>query len=216
MDSDALTSTRGQVAYRRLRELILEGTFPPGTPLQENMLAAKIGVSRTPVREALAQLISEGLVSRVAGLTPVVRGLSADDLVEILHLRRLLEVEAASRAAASGQGGDLAAIRERLQAFLAGEQPTTEEHIALDDRLHATIARLSGSNLLAQFVQDLRLRTKVFDKGRLPERFIPGCHEHIAIIDAVLAGNAAAAETAMRTHLDHVRESIMTYLKRLF
>ncbi len=96
MDSDALTSTRGQVAYRRLRELILEGTFPPGTPLQENMLAAKIGVSRTPVREALAQLISEGLVSRVAGLTPVVRGLSADDLVEILHLRRLLEVEAAS------------------------------------------------------------------------------------------------------------------------
>ena len=95
MTGEGLTSTRGQTAYRRLRELILDGSFPPGSPLQENMLAARIGVSRTPVREALAQLISEGLVSRVAGLTPVVRGLSIDDFVEILHLRRLLEVEAA-------------------------------------------------------------------------------------------------------------------------
>jgi DNA-binding GntR family transcriptional regulator len=215
MTGEGLTSTRGQTAYRRLRELILDGSFPPGSPLQENMLAARIGVSRTPVREALAQLISEGLVSRVAGLTPVVRGLSIDDFVEILHLRRLLEVEAAGRAAASGKIADLPAIRERLLAFLDGEQPTTDEHMAIDDRLHGIVAALSGSNLLAQFVRDLRLRTKVFDKGRLPERFVPGCREHIAIIDAVVSGDVQAAETAMRTHLDNVRESIMTYLKRL-
>ena len=217
MATEAGTSTRAQVAYRQLRELILDGSFPAGTPLQENMLAAKIGVSRTPVREALALLISEGLVSRVAGLTPVVRMISIDDFVEILYLRRLLEVEAAGRAAASGRSSvELEAIRERLVSFLGGEQPTTEEHIAVDDKLHATIAELSGSNLLAQFVHDLRLRTKVFDKGRLPERFVPGCHEHIVIIDAVLNHDAHAAETAMRTHLDNVRESIMSYLKRLY
>ncbi|WP_210484815.1 GntR family transcriptional regulator [Microvirga antarctica] len=214
MDAHAVTSTRGQVAYQRLRELILDGSFPAGTPLQETMLAARIGVSRTPIREALAQLISEGLVSRVSGLTPVVRRLSVEDFVEILHLRRLLEVEAAGRAAGSGQSGDLRAIRERLVSFLAGEQPTTEDHIAIDDRLHTTIAELSGSKLLTQFVQDLRLRTKVFDKGRLPGRFVPGCQEHIAIIDAVLAADAPAAEAAMRRHIDNVRESIMGYLHR--
>ena len=87
--------------------------------------------------------------------------------------------------------------------------------MAIDDRLHGIVAALSGSNLLAQFVRDLRLRTKVFDKARLPERFVPGCREHIAIIDAVVSGDVQAAETAMRTHLDNVRESIMTYLKRL-
>jgi DNA-binding GntR family transcriptional regulator len=217
MATEVATATRAQVAYRRLRELILDGSFPPGTPLQETMLAAKIGVSRTPVREALAQLISEGLVSRVAGLTPVVRGLSIDDFVEILYLRRLLEVEAAGRAAASGRSSaELVQIRGWLVSFLAGEQPTTEEHIAIDDKLHAAIAALSGSNLLAQYVHDLRMRTKVFDKGRLPERFVPGCHEHIAIIDAVLTHDAQAAEMAMRTHLDNVRESIMSYLKHLY
>src|SRR4029079_14911453 len=102
-----------------------------------------------------------------------------------------------------------------LLAFLDGEQPTTDEHMAIDDRLHGIVAALSGSNLPAQFVRDLRLRTKVFDKGRLPERFVPGCREHSAIIDAVVSGDVQAAETAMRTHLDNVRESIMTYLKRL-
>lgn len=215
MDGEALTATRGRATYHRLREMILDGTFPVGTPLQENMLAARLGVSRTPVREALAQLINEGLVSRVSGLTPTVRRLSIDEFVEILHMRRLLEVEAAGRAAESSGTGELPAIRERFVAFLEGEHPTVEEHTALDDRLHSTLAALSGSRLLAQYVADLRLKIKMFDKGRLPERFIPGSREHIAIIDAVLARRPEDAQRAMRDHLDNVRESILSFLRRL-
>jgi DNA-binding GntR family transcriptional regulator len=215
MDEAALTATRGQAAYHRLREMILDGTFPVGTPLQENMLATRLGVSRTPVREALAQLINEGLVSRVSGLTPTVRRLSLDEFVEILHMRRLLEVEAAGRAAESGQMGDLPEIRSRIAAFVAGEQPSVEEHTALDDRLHSTLANLSGSKLLARYVADLRLKTRMFDKGRLPERFLPGSKEHLAIIDAVLAKRPEEAQQAMRQHLDNVRESILNFLRRL-
>ncbi len=215
MDVEAFTATRGQATYHRLREMILDGTFPVGTPLQENMLAARLGVSRTPVREALAQLINEGLVSRISGLTPTVRRLSIDEFIEILHMRRLLEVEAAGRAAEAGGTGDLPIIRERIVAFISGEQPSPEDHTALDDRLHATLAELSGSKLLARYVTDLRSKTRMFDKGRLPERFLPGSREHLAIIDAVLAQRSAEAQHAMREHLDNVRESILRYLRRL-
>ncbi|MBB4042170.1 DNA-binding GntR family transcriptional regulator [Microvirga flocculans] len=213
--ADPLTSTRGQAAYRCLREMILDGTFPPETPLQENMLAARLGVSRTPIREALAQLLNEGLIARVSGLTPVVKRLSVDDFVEILHMRRLLEVEAAGRAARSSGTAVLRPIRERMMAFVAGEQPTDEEHAALDDQLHAAIASLSGSRLLTRYVTDLRLKTKMFDRGRLPERLVPGSQEHVAIIDAILAGQPEQAQEAMCTHLNNVRASILAYLGRL-
>lgn len=215
MNEEVPTATRGQAAYHRLRELILDGTFPVGTPLQENMLATRLGVSRTPVREALAQLINEGLVSRISGLTPTVRRLSIDEFVEILHMRRLLEVEAAGRAAEGGRMGDLPGIRDRIIAFIDGEYPSAAEHTALDDRLHSTLATLSGSKLLARYVADLRQKTRMFDKGRLPERFLPGSREHLAIIDAVLAQDSEGAQRAMRVHLDNVRESILSYLRRL-
>ncbi|KAA2236311.1 GntR family transcriptional regulator [Salinarimonas soli] len=204
----------GHATYERLRDLILGGALPADTALQEKRLADQLGVSRTPVREAITRLVAEGLVVRNGGLTPVVRRLSIGDFVEILHVRRLLEVEAAGLAAEAGGSPELEAVRARIEGFRR-EAPSPDEHVAVDDLLHATITSLAGSRLLTDLVQGLRQRTKIFDMGQMPHRFEPGIVEHLAIIDAVLARDPDGAKAAMRAHLDNVLASVIARVHRL-
>ncbi len=203
----------GHSTYERLRDLILSGALPVDSSLQEKRLAEQLGVSRTPVREAVTRLVADGLVVRIGGLTPVVRRLSVDDFVEILHVRRLLEVEAAGRAAEAGGSAELAAIRARIEGFRR-EAPTPDIHVAVDDMLHTAIAELAGSRLLADLVKGLRQRTRIFDMGQLPERFAPGIAEHIAVLDAVEARDPEAARAAMRAHLENVLAGVIAHLRR--
>lgn len=208
--------TLGHSTYTRLRDMILSGALTAGTTLQEKKLAESLGVSRTPVREAVMRLVMEGLVLRTAGLTPVVRKLSVDDFIEILHIRRLLEVEAARKAAEAGDGGALDGVARTMLSYRDGVVPTAEEHISSDDELHDKVARLAGSRLLASMIGDLRQKTRIFDMGRLPERFAPGVAEHIEIIEAIQSKDPDRAEIAMRTHIDNVRSSVLGHLRRLF
>ena len=91
--------TLGDATFKRLKAMILDGTLEPGTRLSEKKFADHLGVSRTPVREAIGQLVSEGLAKRSAGSAPVVSSVSLNEIMEILHVRSLLECEAARKAA---------------------------------------------------------------------------------------------------------------------
>lgn len=211
-----MTSTLGQSSYVRMREMILQGMLPTGTCLAEKRLADMLGVSRTPVREAITRLVSDGLVVHEAGQTPVVRSLSIGDFIEVLHVRRLLEVEAAGRAAEGGGTRELDALRLNFISFRDDMPPDPKTHMQADDRLHNCLADRAGSRLLAKMIQDLRLKTRIFDTDRLPARLIPGAIEHIEIIDAVIARDEKRAQAAMRTHIDNVRASVLAHLGRLF
>ena len=209
--------TLGQSTFERLRNMILDGTLPSGTRLQEKTFADRLGVSRTPVREAIGQLVSAGLVTRSGGGMPMVSNISLTDIMEILHVRRLLECEAARQAALSNRGvEELSMLRTRVSAFLSGPRPNAETHTQLDDDLHITIARLAGSRLLLDMIENLKMKTRIFDQGSIPDRFEPGCQEHVKIIDAIVAGDAEAASDAMRLHLTHVREAIIHRIHRPF
>lgn len=217
MNDEQAQQTLGESAHERLRTMILSGELPAGARLQEKSLAERLGVSRTPVREAVARLSSEGLVTRQAGGGLTVNRLSINEVMEILHVRRLLECEAARQAAMVETPREpLLALRERVVGFLGPQRPDRLEHARFDEELHAHIARASGSALLTELVVGLKQKTRVFDKGSIPERFEPGCHEHIALIDAILSRDPEAAEKAMRTHLENVRAAILNHIYRLF
>lgn len=212
-----ITETLGGSAFKRLKGMILDGSLEPGTRLSESKFAELLGVSRTPVREAISQLISEGLAVRAAGGAPVVNRVSLTDLMEILHVRSLLECEAARKAAISGASpSELIQFRQRVEAFLTGPRPTPAAHTELDIALHNRIAHMAGSKLLAELIDGLKVKTCMYDQGSIPDRFVPGCHEHIAIIDAILDKDADAASAAMRLHLKNVRESIMSHIYHPF
>ena len=212
-----VVQTLGHSVHERLREMILAGELPAGTPLQEKVFAERLGVSRTPVREAVARLTSEGLVTRSGGGLPTVSRISVSEIMEILHVRRLLESETARQAASVNASPEpFLALRGRLTQFLQGERPSVAEYADFDESLHSLVARTAGSNLLTELVKGLKLKTRMFDKGSIPERFEPGCHEHIEIIDAILARDPDRAELAMRTHIENARSAILNHLSRLF
>jgi DNA-binding GntR family transcriptional regulator len=211
---DAPRGRLGGLAYEGIRAMILSGALAPGARVLEKDCAARLGISRTPVREAIGRLAAEGLIRRDGAGAPVVTRVSADEILEILHLRRLLEGEAARRAC-GGPGRDaLLSLRRTIAGFLTGARPDAATHMAVDDALHGTLARMARSPVLAELVANLRLRTRMFDKALLPDRFAPGCREHVALIDAVLDGDPDAAEAAMRLHLGNAAESILDHLKR--
>ncbi|MGI3211424.1 GntR family transcriptional regulator [Roseovarius tibetensis] len=214
--SDSM-ETLGGSAFKRLKAMILDGSLEPGMRLSEKKFAELLGVSRTPVREAIGQLISEGLAIRTPGGTPVVNRISLNDIMEILHVRSLLECEAARKAALSNTSNtELMSIREDVSGFLTGPRPAPGVHSALDMRLHGLIAQMAGSRLLIDLIEGLKIKTRMYDQGSIPERFEPGCHEHLAIIDAILARDATQAADAMKLHLKNVRESIISHLYHPF
>lgn len=217
MMNTSTAPTLGKSVFQRIRTMILDGTLAPGTRLQEKTFADRLGVSRTPVREAIGQLVSEGLVTKSGGGTPVVNSVTLSEIMEILHVRRLLECEATRQAALSGKPLDeLIILRNQVVEFLDGQRPDPETHATLDQRLHLTLARMAGSSLLTNLIEGLKTKTRIYDQGSIPDRFEPGCHEHIAIIDAVIARDPEAASEAMRIHLTNVRESIISHISKPF
>jgi len=204
-------------AFQRMKAMILDGTLEPGTLLREKKFADQLGVSRTPVREAIGQLISEGLATRADGGTPVVSRVSLAEIMEILHVRSLLECEAAKKAALGPNTAErLAPIRAQITGFLQGPRPDAHIHSALDSHLHLEIARLAGSKLLVELIEGLKNKTRMFDQGFIPDRLMPGCHEHLAIIDAIAAQSPDAAAAAMHLHLANVREAIISHIYHPF
>lgn len=214
---DEMAQTLGSSTFQRMKAMILDGTLEPGTLLREKSFADRLGVSRTPVREAIGQLISEGLAKRSNGGTPMVSSVSMSEIMEILHVRSLLECEAARKAAISGAAmDDLAKLRQQIVAFLEGPRPSSVEHSALDTQLHMAIAQMAGSKLLVELIDGLKTKTLMYDQGSLPDRFYPGCHEHLAIIDAVMEKSPDKALAAMKLHLGKVRESIISHIHHPF
>jgi DNA-binding GntR family transcriptional regulator len=210
---DDLEQAEGQklsgVAYGALLDMILRGAIAAGEPVTERLIAARLGMSRTPVREAVRRLEGEGTLQRQRGGALVVQPYSMETFLHALAVRRLLEGEAARLAAGKIDSTVLAEMRERIARLrregLGGARQ--------DDRdFHAAIAQASGNPVLATTIGDLRKRTAMFRLGRLPERLDQVCDEHLAIVDALAGGDGETARAAMQGHIDNVRAHLLQRL----
>ncbi|WP_019806982.1 GntR family transcriptional regulator [Saccharomonospora halophila] len=198
--------------FEELRSGIVSGELVPGTLYSVHDLAARLGVSRTPVREALIQLSERGMVRFERNRGARVLRTSLHDLEEVFALRLLLEVPATFRATGRQESGWAAGLSANLAAMRAAADEHDEAaFMAADRRFHHTINAASGNLRLADHVDSLRdtilLRgTSTVDRSR-------GMHdilaEHARIHELIEAGQARAAAEAMREHLRHTARLLL-------
>jgi DNA-binding GntR family transcriptional regulator len=202
------------LAYARLRTEIIDWTLAPGTPLGEIETSERLGVSRTPLREALSRLVAEGLVTS-SGRTSRVAPLSRRHIVELFELREALEAQAARLAARRRDPADFERLREAFRALPA--TPTTvdlDRYYALTGELDAAIDTAAASTALASALRDLRgqlqraRRSSQTDRDRLDQ----AAREHALIVDAILARDELLAAQATAVHLHASLEHILASL----
>jgi len=187
-----------------LREAIIDGRLAPGSLHSVQSLASSLGVSRTPVREALIDLEGRGMVEFERNRGVRILQTSIHDLEEILSLRILLEVPAAYRAAEQATEETAEALSDELQAMRRAARERDEvTMMAHDRRFHEIINEASGNSRLAAYVDSLRdliLTRGVSTVGR--SRDLPSIvKEHEAIITAIEANDPEASAAAMKSHL---------------
>ncbi|WP_165069683.1 GntR family transcriptional regulator [Paludisphaera rhizosphaerae] len=205
--------------YDHLLRMILAGELEPGSPLQETDLAARLGVSRTPVREALGRLSEFGVVVTRANHTAVVRPLGAEELVHFHQVREALEGMAAELACGKLTAEDFARLESLAEAARdpkrAGYLDAFNE---FDRELHAIVAERSGNPVLAREIGKLHRLTMIVHEQLEPilirgGRYGPedqvrlrqaGFEQHCAIVALLRDGSPAACRQAM---IDHIRYS---------
>lgn len=203
--------TMVDIAYEAIVSGIVTRRFAGGEILQEARIAQSLGLSRTPVREALGRLEGEGLLVR-SGRVLMVRSVTVKEYLEALYMRRLVETEAVVLACGAIPLEELQALRARVAALTDPKIVSPEAHWQIDDDIHQTIANASGNDLMAQLIADLRLKTRLFNLKKVPNRFEPGRDEHLRIIDALIVHDKDEAREAMLVHLDNVKKGILSVI----
>jgi len=199
-------------AYTQILDLLLSGQLHAGAVLQERRLAELLSISRTPVREALARLENESLVSRRHGRMLVVTDVSVESYINLLDMRRILEMETAARATGRLDADKAQAVREAIDELTQYDVITPRQHWAVDDLVHSTIAHAAGNPLVADSIRDLRRRTHIFNTSRIPQRLFVGASEHLGLIDAVMGADPQESARRMAEHLDNVRDAIIDFI----
>lgn len=206
-------------AYAALRDDIVEWRLPPGSVLAEVEQSERLGVSRTPLREALGRLTAEGLTTTASGRGVVVTGISLADIDELFELRETLEGRAAFLAAGRAEAAVFRQLQEELleaPALLAGPAPATHKYYELAARLDDAIDSAVANSYLVQAMRGLRvhlvrIRRMAADN---PGRLTAAACEHAAIAGAIADGNPRLAEAATLVHLhrslSHIKATSQT------
>lgn len=201
-----------EFAYAQILDLILSGRLQAGAVLLERKLADMLSISRTPVREALGRLETESLAMRRQGRMLVVADVGIETYMNLLDMRRILEVEAAARATGQLAADDAERVRVAIRWLLQLPRITPTDHWSVDDLVHGTIAEAAGNPMVAAAIRDLRRRTHIFNTARMPHRLQPGGGEHMALIDAVAGDDPDLSRRLMGNHLDNVRDAIIDFI----
>ncbi len=212
MEKHKPTSLAEQV-FLHLEENILTGVYPRGSILSEATLVETLGVSRTPIREAVLRLEEEHLIDT----TPkgfVVLGVTNEDLIDIYEIRTRIEGLAAAFAATRPSDEDLKELTDaiRLQEYYVSLHDA-DQIKSFDSTFHEVIYRLSGSAVLRDILLPLHKKVQKYRKASVESdsRARDSLEEHKAIYDAIMAHDPVLAEEAMRRHVSNAKAHIAKY-----
>jgi DNA-binding GntR family transcriptional regulator len=206
--------TRGALRHdvtTRLLAAVFSGEMPPGTRLIVQKLAKSLGVSSTPVREALVELEAIGIVKFLHNRGAVIGPFGPKELREIYQLRRILEAEATRAACGQLDRAAIAKLRDEIigLAKLSGKK-WAEVEMSTDRQLHDMIATHCGSMRLADEIRRYNLLVQAGREivGNRRHAQEVAMKDHLAILEALLAENPAAAAQAMGDHIDRTAEMV--------
>jgi len=206
--SIARPSGLAEEVYRRIRADIMSLRIAPDSRVSVDSLARELGVSQTPIREALSMLEANGLVSKrhFAGYQTSPR-MDRAQLDELFEFRLLIEPHAAARAAQAMRAADVAAL-------VSGEGAASHDAFAdMDTEFHKLIAQGAGNHLIADSLARLHIHIHIFRSCFRSEIAEEAVHEHDAIIAAIHARDGAAAEAAMRRHIERSYGRLRDFIK---
>jgi len=195
--------SRASYAYRAVKELIRNGTFPPGRRLPEKDIAELLETSRTPVREAMNRLISEGLLTLHPMRGYAVVEFDKQQILELFSLREFLEGAAARFAAQHAADPEIQSLRRITEEMKALEETDIAAHVALNRRFHAGISAASHNRYLQESLARNAERTMLIPGTTFvtPNRSQVSFSEHKAIVDAIEARDLDRAEAVARAHV---------------
>jgi len=201
----------GQKVYEELKKAIINNTIGQGTILQERMIAEKLGVSRTPVREALRTLNSEGLIELIPGKGAMVTRVTIEDVREIMQVREPLECLAVNLAAEKVKPRDIKYLEELITTWereMSLHEINYQSLSARDIAFHEYIVEIAANKRLASMLHILQDQIKRItfltqdNRGRV-EISLP---QHLAILEAIKKQDPVGAEQAMRQHMKSIKE----------
>lgn len=203
-------------AYRYLKEAILNLNFKPNAPLRAQTIAESLSLSRTPVREALSRLEQERLVARAAGWGYVVKPMTLKEVMDLYKVREALEVEAVREAIPNLQLAQLERMRDALRR--AADEIKRQRFSKFRDNtreFYHAIAEMTGNECLQHMLMTIDDRIRLLGAhmahkhlGRPNESL----EENLAVLKALEAADAPAAERAVRKHVSNARETVVRYV----
>jgi len=211
---ERMPRTRTEALRLQIADEIISGVLEPGTSLDEQELASRFGVSRTPVREALRQLSASGLVNVRPHRGAVVALPTPAQLNEMFEVMAELEALCAGFAARNmtvPERRDLEGLHEALRVLVHDGDPL--RYHEANEAFHAAIYTGSHNAYLAELTLLTRMRVAPFRRAqfRVPSRLASSYQEHDQVVQAILRGDRLAATEAMRAHIGIVRDAFRSY-----
>lgn len=206
---------QGETTYERLCDEIRSGKLPPGSRLRETEIAARLAVSRTPVREAIRRLEADGLVDHLPRSGAVVRKLDYPELMELYEMRTVLEGTAArlaARAASPVELEELVTINDEMRA--AAGRP--EAVIGLNRQFHKLLLDAARNRFLLRAMATVENTLLILGASSMyrPERATAAVAEHAEVLDALIARDGPRAEAAMRRHMERAQFARLQILRQ--
>jgi DNA-binding GntR family transcriptional regulator len=211
----SLARTASAAAADLIRQAIIDGRVLPGQRLKEEELAQQLGISRTPIREALLVLQTEGLLEATPNRGATVRSFDPADLEEMYDLRAMLEGHAARRAATRVTDEQLEELRascDRFARLLEGDD--IPALVAENGFFHDTILAAAGSERLSGMVRQVVALPLVYKSyvWYSPAQASASHHYHLQLVKALERGDGARAEIVMREHVFEARDVLVQHM----
>lgn len=204
-----------ELAYDKIKHRIITCEFRPGEVLNEAMLSSMIGIGRTPVRQAIDRLYTDGLITVMPRKGIMVKPISLDEIFQVIEVRLVNEIHCARRAAGEADANDIARLSANLDAMsYAAKAREIETMMNLDRDFHSLLSNIGRNKVMVDLLRNLHDRSTRFWFISLlaNDQHVRVCEQHAAILDAIRRHDREAAAKAIRHHIEAFRDNVTQQL----